>query len=217
METSRYERTSELIPDKIFKTPVAIIGLGAIGRQVALQLAASGIQSLILVDHDTVDLTNLATQGYKESQLGQLKVEATRNDCLANNSELEVIAHPTKYKKGMELAPTIFCCVDSIDTRVFIWKHAGLNSSIFIDGRMAAEVMRIITAEGIVDNQAYMDTVFVAEEAQGGQCTAKATIYCANIAAGLMVCEFTKHLRGFPNTKDFTVNLLSGEIIKNAA
>ena len=39
--------------------PATVVGVGAIGRQVALQLAAIGIPKLQLIDHDTVEPVNL--------------------------------------------------------------------------------------------------------------------------------------------------------------
>ena len=51
-----------------------------------------------------------------------------------------------------------------------------------------------------------------AVEAFIGPCTAKTTIYCANIAAGLMVAQFTKHLRQLPVGADVQMNLLASEL-----
>jgi molybdopterin/thiamine biosynthesis adenylyltransferase len=56
---------------------VTVIGIGAIGRQVALQLAAIGVRRLQLVDFDRVDDTNITTQGYFETDIGRPKVQAT--------------------------------------------------------------------------------------------------------------------------------------------
>ena len=49
-------------------------------------------------------------------------------------------------------------------------------------------------------------------EAFEGVCTAKSTIYTANIAAGLMVSQFTKRLRGFSVIQDVSCNVLSMEM-----
>jgi len=43
-------------------------------------------------------------------------------------------------------------------------------------------------------------------------CTAKTTSYCANIAGGLMLGQFTKHLRNLPVDPDIQLNLLTSEI-----
>ena len=58
----------------------------------------------------------------------------------------------------------------------------------------------------------YPATLFAAAEAFSGPCTAKSTVYCANIAAGLMVSQFTKWLRLLPVDADVLVNLLSLEM-----
>ena len=75
----RFERQQELVPpERLKQTTVTVIGVGAIGRQVALQLAAIGVRRLQLVDFDRVEPTNVTTQGYLHADIGQLKVEAAR-------------------------------------------------------------------------------------------------------------------------------------------
>ena len=58
----------------------------------------------------------------------------------------------------------------------------------------------------------YRTTLLSPEEAFHGACTAKTTIYCANIAAGLTPAQFTKHRRGLPVDPDIQLNLLSSEL-----
>ena len=57
-------RQREIVPpEKLAGCHVVVVGVGAIGRQVALQLAAVGVPSLELFDHDTVEVENLAAAG----------------------------------------------------------------------------------------------------------------------------------------------------------
>jgi len=58
----------------------------------------------------------------------------------------------------------------------------------------------------------YPTTLFRTEEAFVGPRTAKTTIYCANIAAGLMVAQFTRYLRQLPAEVDIQMNLLASEL-----
>jgi len=71
---------------------------------------------------------------------------------------------------------------------------------------------RIITACDEKNREYYTQTLFTAQQAHAGPCTAKTTIYCANIAAGFMLAQFTKYLRMLPVDPDIQVNLLASEI-----
>ncbi len=80
METTsdRFTRQQDLIPqDRLASVRATVIGVGAIGRQVALQLAAIGTPRLQLIDFDQVDLTNVTPRGYLASDIGQAKVQST--------------------------------------------------------------------------------------------------------------------------------------------
>jgi sulfur carrier protein ThiS adenylyltransferase len=69
----RYSRQKDIVPsERIAACKATVIGVGAIGRQVALQLTAMGIPWLQLVDFDLVETSNLASQGYLEEDLGKL-------------------------------------------------------------------------------------------------------------------------------------------------
>ena len=49
----RFDRQQELVPrDRRLRETVTVIGVGAIGRQVALQLTALGVPKLQLLDFD---------------------------------------------------------------------------------------------------------------------------------------------------------------------
>ena len=61
-------------------------------------------------------------------------------------------------------------------------------------------------------DQCYESTLFADARAYAGSCTAKSTVYTASIAAGLMLGQFTRWLRGLPVDRDLTLNLLSSEL-----
>ena len=61
---------------KLQAAAVAVCGLGGLGSNIAISLARSGIGKLILIDFDTVDITNLHRQQYKADQVGLPKAEA---------------------------------------------------------------------------------------------------------------------------------------------
>jgi sulfur carrier protein ThiS adenylyltransferase len=209
----RYSRQKDIVPpERIAACKATVIGVGAIGRQIALQLTAMGIPRLQLVDFDLVETSNLASQGYLEEDLGKLKVEATAAQCKRINSGIEIISVPERFRRSMEVGTAVFCCVDKIDVRRLIWEAAKNTASFYVDGRMSAETLRVLTACDSASRQHYPTTLFRTEEAFVGTCTAKTTIYCANIAAGMMIAQFTKYLRQLPVEADIQLNLLASEL-----
>jgi sulfur carrier protein ThiS adenylyltransferase len=209
----RYSRQRDIVPaERIADCKASVIGVGAIGRQVALQLAAMGIPWLQLVDCDIVEESNLASQGYLEEDLDEPKVEATAALCRRINRQLEVHTIPNRFRRSLEMGNAVFCCVDRIDVRRLIWESVKDKVNYYCDGRMSAEVLRVLTACDLDSRKHYPTTLFSTDEAFVGPCTAKTTIYCANMAAGLMLSQFTKYLRGMRIEPDIQVNLLASEL-----
>jgi sulfur carrier protein ThiS adenylyltransferase len=219
---TRYARQRDLVPDIVADTNIYVIGVGAIGRPIVLQLAAIGARRLHLFDPDTVEEVNIPTQGYLEADVGQHKVAVCSRDVSAIIGAASVVARPTRFNRdtATEITPVsvstsgIFCAVDSIDTRREIWEAVGCNADFWADVRMFGEVIRVLTArrdvaQSIID---YPETLFAAEETHAGRCTAQSTIYAATIAAGLAVHQFTRWLRGFPTDNDTTLNLLASDL-----
>ncbi len=209
----RYSRQKDIVPpDRLAVCRATVIGVGAIGRQVALQLAAMGVPWLQLIDFDVVETSNLASQGYLEEDLGRAKVEATGELCHRISHGLELRQENERFRRSMEIGTAIFCAVDKIEIRRAIWDAVKDKASFFTDGRMSAEVLRVLTACDAASRKHYPTTLFAAGEAYAGPCTAKTTIFCANIAAGIMVSQFAKHLRHLPVDADVQLNLLSSEL-----
>jgi len=211
---ARFERQEDFVPqDRLADLTVTVIGVGAIGRQVALQLAAIGVQRLQLVDFDTVELTNVTTQGYFTDDIGLAKVEATKISahCIAPDVIIDTIHD--RFRARMEHGECLFCCVDSISAREAIWRSVQNRCRFWADGRMLGEVIRVLTVADEQGRQHYPTTLFDQSQAQAGRCTARSTIYTANIASGLLVHQFTRWLRGLPVDRDVMFNLLAGELM----
>ena len=159
-----------------------------------------------------VEWSNLASQGYLEGDIGKLKVNATLELCWRINAATQIQAVPERFRRSMEIGNIVFCCVDRIDVRRLIWDAVKDRVNFYGDGRMSAEVLRILTACNSESRKHYPTTLFNSDEAFVGPCTAKTTIYCANIAAGFMLAQFTKYLRQLPIDSDIQLNLLASEL-----
>ena len=214
--SERYSRQQDLVPmKKLLKHRVTVVGVGAIGRQVALQLAAMGVPKMQLIDFDKVEEGNLAAQGFFEVDLGTYKVDAVAEICSMINSNLVIECSQEAFRIDKSYGDVVFCCVDRMDARRQIWDCVKDKTEFFVDSRMSAEVIRRIVVAGSDKGSKvyYPTTLFSEAEAFPQACTAKTTIYTANIAAGLVCCEYAKWLRDMPFDYDMMLNMLSNELI----
>ena len=212
-ETDRFSRQRDVVPaERLAECNVTIAGVGALGRQVALQLAAVGAPRITLIDFDVVEQSNLASQGYLEADIGRPKVQATAGQCRRINSRVEIIETNDRFRRSMHVGNVVFACVDTIDARKLIWDSIKGDASFYGDGRMTAEVIRILTACDADSRQHYASTLFPQAEAHVGACTSRMTVFAANIAAGMLISQFSRWLRGLPGSRDLTLNLLADEL-----
>ena len=211
---NRFERQATLVPaDKLTASTATVVGVGAIGRQVALQLAAIGTPSIHLIDFDSVEPTNITTQGYLDSDLEKPKVTATSEAIAQIDASIHVTSINDRFRAKHDRSDIIFCCVDSIATRAAIWRSVKSTTRFWCDGRMLGETIRILASDSEPTAAHYETTLFAPAEANTGTCTSKSTIYASSIAAGLMIHQFTRWLRGIPIDPDTVFNLLSNELI----
>ena len=188
------------------------------GRQLALQLAALGAPRLTLFDHDSVGVENLASQGYWPEDLGSAKVNATGQLCRRILPDIDLTPIPERFRRSSarvfsnDRDVVVFTAVDSIDSRRLVWEAIRSMTVLFVDGRMASEVIRVLAVDRPAIDNLYRSTLFEQADAYVGACTARSTIYAASIAAGLMIAQFARWLRGVPVVRGQTLNLLAAEL-----
>lgn len=82
------------------KARVAVFGLGGVGGYTVEALARAGVGSLVLVDKDTVSLSNLNRQLLAtHATVGMLKTEAARLRILDINPDCRVTVYPIFYTR----------------------------------------------------------------------------------------------------------------------
>lgn len=103
--SDEFVRTKMLIGEdglkKLRNASVAVFGIGGVGSFAAEALARGGIGRLILVDRDTVSLSNINRQLVAaHSTLGRYKVEVMRERILDINPGAKVEVYPVFYTAG---------------------------------------------------------------------------------------------------------------------
>ena len=159
-------------------------------------LAAIGVRRMQLVDFDEVDATNVTTQGYRAADVGRPKVAAAADAIRELDPTVELMLVEDRWRPPLAVGEAVFCCVDSISARAAIWRTAGRGARFWCDGRMRGEVLRVLAAADEASRRHYATTLFSQQEAQVGACTSRSTIYAAGIAAGMLVHQFARWLRG---------------------
>lgn len=112
--------------EKLLNAHVLIIGAGGLGSAAAPYLAAAGLGKITLVDHDTVDLTNLQRQiMHKQQSIGKSKVASGKEFLQDLNPELSINTVEEKVSeknlsallKGVDV---VLDCTDNFSTRHLI-------------------------------------------------------------------------------------------------
>lgn len=113
------------IQAEISRSKVAICGLGGLGSNIAVMLARAGVGKLILIDFDSVDLSNIHRQQYKIGQIGMKKTDAITENTAELNPYIEIETHCKKITESnaynlLKNADIICEAVDDAETKAMI-------------------------------------------------------------------------------------------------
>jgi molybdopterin/thiamine biosynthesis adenylyltransferase len=97
---SRYlnTRTAGHVPQEIRTISIGIIGCGAVGGTIALQLAQSGVHRLTLIDGDILRVENVGRHELNGSYIGQAKANALRSEIFSRFCDYDIKAVPKSWE-----------------------------------------------------------------------------------------------------------------------
>ena len=121
---NQFSRTELIIGkkgiEKLNSVKVAIFGIGGVGSFVVEALVRAGIKNFVLVDNDTISLTNLNRQLIATHKtIGKYKVDVMKERILDINPEAKVAVYKEFYMPDSEckiIDESINYVVDAIDT-----------------------------------------------------------------------------------------------------
>jgi tRNA A37 threonylcarbamoyladenosine dehydratase len=106
--------------EKLKNSKVAIFGIGGVGTFAVEALARTGLGSFVLIDDDSICLTNINRQLHATRKtVGKPKVEIMKERILSINPKAEVVCLQTFYTKenGAELLKDDYdYVIDAVDT-----------------------------------------------------------------------------------------------------
>src|SRR5580765_1919548 len=101
---------------KLANHRLAICGVGALGSQLADNLARQGFRQLRVIDRDRIEEHNVGTQLYGESEIGAWKVEALRQRLFrATGVEIEAIRKELSDRSARTLIQDGGLIIDTFD------------------------------------------------------------------------------------------------------
>ncbi|MFC1656531.1 ThiF family adenylyltransferase [Patescibacteria group bacterium] len=202
-------------PETFDQTRIDVIGVGATGSKIALELAKLGVKNLHAWDFDKIESHNIANQAFGINQSDMYKITALKRN-LIRDTGLEVVVHKDKADGSQTLGSVVFIAVDTMSSRKQIWKYIKFNPHIqvAIETRMGKDQGRIYTINPLDSEHVrlYEATLYTDDEVSSvSACGASTTVGAtATTIAGLAVWQFIKWFN-IQNGK--SENQLGNEII----
>ena len=172
-------RHIELFDAEKFNKPVHVIGVGATGSWVVLQLASLGITDITVWDYDVIEEHNIANQAYDLSHIGQPKVEALL-DVVKRKTGTVIKTKNEKYI-DQRLSGIVFLMVDSMAERKRIWEKSIRMKHLvthLIEPRMGLDVGRVynVNPTDLTHIREYEASYYGDYEAEVSACGASMTV-----------------------------------------
>jgi adenylyltransferase/sulfurtransferase len=137
--------------EKLKKANVFLAGAGGLGSPIAIYLAAAGIGTLRIVDHDTVELNNLNRQVlHWEENVGHRKADSAAVKLAKLNQDIKIEAIPETINEEnvltlVEDADLIVDAMDNLPTR-YLLNRTAVNKGIpFFHGAVYGFEGRVMT------------------------------------------------------------------------
>tara|TARA_R100000900_G_scaffold146463_2_gene136508 strand:+ start:594 stop:1250 length:657 start_codon:yes stop_codon:yes gene_type:complete len=190
-----------------------ILGCGAIGSSVAMQLARMGAQDLVLHDFDKVEIENVGVSQYFQNDIGKLKVDALKEHIKAVDDDITVISHAKRFdewEKSNKPADVVILGFDSMASRLeavtIITNSSKFNQPmLMIDGRMGAEhYQQYLFLKPTL--KSYLKSWYSDEDGDPEPCNAKATSYCSNMSGSFIVNAIRKFVMKQPLDMELSFN-----------
>lgn len=137
--TDIYSRQEKLLMNDYHDKSAIVIGLGGIGSWIALDLALLGIGTLILIDPDTIESSNLNRTLYRLEDIGKKKTVAIQTLINERRSDIIIktiedyfaIEHLDEYEVDY-----VFDCSDTLNCRKKISEMITNSKALITDNHI---------------------------------------------------------------------------------
>jgi adenylyltransferase/sulfurtransferase len=175
--------------NRIRSARALVIGAGALGNEVSKNLAMMGVNLIMLVDRDTVEMANLSRSiFFRERDHGRPKTEVVSQGIKELNPEVRTLTFTGDLDSLLGLglirrADMIFSCLDSRIARRSVNRLCGKVGKAWVDGAME-DLLGDVAVYGPGDGPCYECGLSQAEKAAIAEVASCRGIALRNIALG---------------------------------
>ena len=190
--SERFKRQLDIVKAGDLRFPVHILGAGGIGSWVALTLAKTGCSNITVYDNDKVEEHNVASQFYKEDQLGEYKVKALAKN-IFEQTGMEINIMKNVKEEELIYGGLVIITIDSMAERIRLGEIYKDRRIFIIDGRMGGLSFEL---------HAYKANKYLLSTVEPGKvdrdaCTSKSISFNCLVIAGIignMVRKYAKDI-----------------------
>ena len=140
--TDRQERLEWWSQERLRRAKIMVVGAGALGNEVAKNLALLGVGYMLIVDFDHIEISNLSrTALFRQSDLGKRKAvvaaQRVQELCVEPAAVVEAIDGDVVWEAGLGLyrrMDVVLGCLDNLEARLAVNRACLLAGTPFIDG-----------------------------------------------------------------------------------
>jgi molybdopterin/thiamine biosynthesis adenylyltransferase len=215
-ETDRYHRQSLISwwdQERLAAAKILVVGAGALGNELIKNLALLGVGSLVIVDHDSVEHSNLARCVlFRATDEGKAKAPLSAERAMEINPDLRAVGIEGDVRHSLGLgafldADVVLGGLDNREARLFLNGACWKTGTPWVDGAIEGlmGVMRTFVPPDSADYESTMSqdehkllarrracTLLSPEELESGKVPTTATT--ASVIAGLQAQEAIKLL-----------------------
>lgn len=179
-------------PVEVNDIDIHVVGVGAVGSYVAMNLATAGLtKNLTLWDADKVESGNLGNQIFFERHIGKNKVEAIVDLIEEKGIEEKPVCKVQEVtaKEAKELRGIVVICVDTFAARKEIFENLSQNVTLVLEARLGTNVAQyhVVNPRSLAQREKYVPTIGSDDHSVTSECGSKIAVgSSAMIVAGTL-------------------------------
>lgn len=228
VEVNRYSRHELLTAvgvegqKRIRRAKALVIGAGGLGSPAILYLASAGLAEIIIVDDDSVDITNLQRQViHKMDRIGNNKAESAKISANELNPDVKISSITSRpdeeeFSKLVSQVDVVLDCTDNTESRYAINERCRLLKKPLVTAGCVAFVGQITVCDFRDPNSACYACIFPNHEGADEKASSKGVFApLVGVLGSMQAGEALKIVGGFgkPLTgKLLMIDLLSQNV-----